>query len=96
MNALHGSCPAAALEVRQISDHEWRVGDRRKAEESPQKVLGYIQKRGATFEVFAMNARGPDPVFECWEAAIASFASRENEVQKGTVNGHSLVPVVGK
>ena len=45
------ACAAENLELLNLSDHEWRVGDRRCDERSPEKVLGYIEKSGSTFEV---------------------------------------------
>ena len=70
-----GPCPAAHIEVRQISDHEWRVGDGRVDEKSAEKILGFIQSRDNRFEVFSMNAPESDLIFERWDAALASFAA---------------------
>jgi hypothetical protein len=78
------SCPANDLEVRRISDHEWRVGDGRVDELSADKILGFIQQRGDTFEVFRMGARGSDLVFDAWSAALGAFASLDGEVRNGT------------
>ena len=50
-NHHHEPCTAEDLEVCDISDHEWRVADRRQDEQSPEKVLGYINHSGSTFEV---------------------------------------------
>ncbi len=70
---LYGPCPIEQLEVRKISDHEWRIGDGRRDEQSPEKVLGYIQERDGGFEVLTMGARGSDVLFADWDAAVASF-----------------------
>jgi hypothetical protein len=72
------------LEVRRISDHEWRVGDVRLDEVSADKILGFIQQRGETFEVFRMGSRGSDLIFDSWAPALSSFARLEGEVRNGT------------
>lgn len=75
--SIHYQDPCAMddLEVRNLSDHEWRVGDRRCHERSPAKVLGYIEKRGPVFEV--LNIREPRLllIFDRFQAAVASFAA---------------------
>ena len=74
-NQWHEPCAAADLEVCSLSDHEWRVGDRRRNERSPEKVLGYIEKRGPVFEVMNMEAPRRHLMFDRFESAVASFAS---------------------
>jgi len=74
-NQDHEPCAPEDLEVRQLSDHEWRVGDRRRDERSPEKVLGYIQKRGLSFEVMNIEAPRRHYLFDRLEAAVASFAA---------------------
>ena len=68
-------CPFENLEVRRLSDHEWRVGDNRCLERSPEKVLGYIEQSGSSFDV--LNVRAPDRHVICdrFETAVASFAA---------------------
>ena len=68
-------CAADDLEVRNLSDHEWRVGDRRCHERSPAKVLGYIEKCASTFEVLKLKEPQEVFIFDRFEAAVASFAS---------------------
>lgn len=70
-----GPCPAANIEVRQISDHEWRVGDGRADEMSADKILGFIQVRENNYEVFNIKAPGHDLIFDRWDAALASFVA---------------------
>jgi hypothetical protein len=70
-----GPCPAAHIEVRQISDHEWRVGDGRADEMSAEKVLGFIQSVENRFEVLNIKAPQRDLVFDRWDAALSSFVS---------------------
>jgi hypothetical protein len=82
---LYGPCPVDKLEVRKISDHEWRVGDGRRDEQSPEKVLGYIQEREGGFEVLNMSAMGRDEVFQRWDAALGSFAANSGEELGGTL-----------
>ena len=74
-NHDHEPCAPEDLEVRHLSDHEWRVGDRRRDERSPQKVLGYIQKRGLSFEVMNIEAPRRHYLFDRLDAAIASFTA---------------------
>ena len=86
VNHNHEPCAAEDLEVRPLSDHEWRVGDRRQDERSPEKVLGYIQRCGLTFEVLNIEAPHQDITFDCWESAVASFAARELQQLEFTLN----------
>lgn len=74
-NQSHEPCAVEDLEVRLLSDHEWRVGDRRRDEGSPQKVLGYIEQRGSAFDVLNMAAPHRHFMFDHLEAAVASFTS---------------------
>ena len=74
-NQSHEPCALRDLEIRSLSDHEWRVGDRRCYERSPEKVLGYIEKRGSAFEVMNIEAPRRHVVFDHFELAVASFAS---------------------
>lgn len=74
-NHSHEPRAVEDLEVRLLSDHEWRVGDRRRDERSPQKVLGYIEQRGLTFEVLNMEAPRRHSVFGRLESAVASFTT---------------------
>ncbi|MHB1172600.1 MAG: hypothetical protein ACYCZY_08915 [Lacisediminihabitans sp.] len=75
MNHSHEPCAAEDLEVRPLSDYEWRVGDRRQDEHSPKKVLGYIQQHGSTFEVLDIEVPRQDITFDRLESAVASFAA---------------------
>lgn len=68
----------ADLEIRQISDQVWRIGNSAHDEGSPDKILGVIQRCDDGFQVFAMESRGPDPVFDCWDTAVASFIANGN------------------
>ena len=74
-NQGHEPCATGDLEVHSLSDHEWRVSDRRRHERSPEKVLGYIEKRGAAFEVMNIEAPRRHTMFDHFESAVASFAS---------------------
>lgn len=42
-------CPVENLEIRRLSEYEWRVGDNRCPERSPEKVLGYIGQCGSSY-----------------------------------------------
>lgn len=66
-------CPAKVLEIRRISDREWRIGDGRVDEESPDKILGFIQHRAARYEVLDLAAPLTDAIFERWDDAVGSF-----------------------
>lgn len=83
-NNVRAKRSVADLEVRRISDHEWRVGDGRLDEVSADKILGFIQQRGDTFEVFRMGVRGSDLVFDAWSSALGAFARLDGEVRNGT------------
>jgi hypothetical protein len=52
-NQGHGPCATGDPEVRSMFSHEWHVSDRRCHERSPEKVLGYIEKRGSAFDPLA-------------------------------------------
>ena len=74
-NHVHEPCAMRDLEVRSLSDHEWRVSDRRCHERSPEKVLGYIEKRGSAFEVMNIDAPRRHVMYGRFDSAIASFAT---------------------
>ena len=74
----HEPCAAEDLELRVLSDHEWRVADRRQDEQSPDKVLGYINQSGSTFEVLNMEAPRRYLTFDQFQTAVASFAEASN------------------
>lgn len=71
----------ADIEVRRISENEWRVGDGRVEEQSPEKILGLIQRRGSVFEVMAMDAPRRDVSFDSWEAAVHYFVGSADVVR---------------
>ena len=83
MNNNHNHCPVEELQVSSISDHEWRVADGRLSNRSPGKVLGFIQRRGASFEVLDLGAPDRDLSFDTWMASVQFFA----EVPSGVLNG---------
>jgi hypothetical protein len=66
-------CPPQALEIRRISEREWRIGDGRVDEESPEKILGFIQYRATCYEVLDLSAPLSDAVFDRWDDALNSF-----------------------
>ena len=74
-NHYQDPCAVEDLEVRNLSDHEWRVGDRRCHERSPAKVLGYIEKCGSAFEVLNLKEPRRLFIFDRFEAAVASLAA---------------------
>ena len=69
----HDWCPRENLEIRPLSDHEWRVGDRRRDEKSADKVLGFIQKCDTGFEVLKLTAPDSKVTFDRLDAAVESF-----------------------
>lgn len=77
-NHHHEPCAAEDLEVCVLSDHEWRVADRRQDEQSPEKVLGYINHSGSTFEVLNIEAPRRHLTFGQFHTAVASFAVASN------------------
>jgi hypothetical protein len=74
-NCSHKPCTVEDLEVRVLSDHEWRVGDRRQDERSPEKVFGYIEQRGSDFEVLNIEAPRRHIMLDCLESVVASFTA---------------------
>lgn len=71
-------CPAESVEVRRLSDHEWRIGDSRHPEHSPEKVLGYIEMCGAFYEVLSVRAPHERVFCVSFESAVASFTTRSS------------------
>jgi hypothetical protein len=61
------------LEIRALSDHEWRVGDRERDEKSADKVLGFIQKCASGFEVLKLASPESKLTFDRLDAAVESF-----------------------
>jgi hypothetical protein len=83
MNSTHNHCPVEELQVSSISDHEWRVADGRLSDQSPGKVLGFIQRKGASFEVLDLGAPDRDIFFDTWMASVQFFG----EASSGVLNG---------
>ena len=75
LNPYQDPCAVEDLEVRNLSDHEWRVGDGRCHERSPAKVLGYIERCGSAFEVLNLKEPRRLFIFDRFEAAVASLAA---------------------
>ena len=69
----HDSCAMEDLEIRALSDHEWRVGDRGRDEKSADKVLGFIQKCATGFEVLKLASPETKMTFDRLDAAVESF-----------------------
>ena len=66
-------CARENLELRALSDHEWRVGDSRCDEKSADKVLGFIQKCGTGFEVLKLTSPDRKVTFDGLDEAVESF-----------------------
>ncbi|TFB66785.1 hypothetical protein [Cryobacterium sp. Hz9] len=77
-NNQHEPCAAADLELCILSDHEWRVADRRQDEQSPEKVLGYINQSGSLFEVLNIEAPRRHLTFNQFHSAVESFTATSN------------------
>jgi hypothetical protein len=75
MNVQHDPCPAEDLQISSISDREWRVADGRLSDQSPQKVLGFIQRHPSGFEVLDIISPDRDLFFTDWKAAVEFFAA---------------------
>ena len=69
----HDRCAMENLEIRALSDHEWRVGDRGRDEKSADKVLGFIQKCATGFEVLKLASPEAKVTFDRLDAAVESF-----------------------
>jgi len=59
------------------------VGDWRRDERSPEKVLGYIQQHGSSFEVLNIEAPRRHVTFDHVESAVASFTTLKDIVTAG-------------
>ncbi|MCU1477956.1 MAG: hypothetical protein JWQ64_2649 [Subtercola sp.] len=66
---------AADIRISIISDHEWRICDRRIPETNAESVLGYIEKTGEFFEVMRLTATRNLLYYADFENAIKSFSS---------------------
>jgi hypothetical protein len=75
-NSTPGRSSHPRLEVKALSDHEWRICDRALDRSDPRRVLGYIERRGTTYEVLALLP-GPKPCgrFGDWGSALDVIAA---------------------
>jgi hypothetical protein len=79
------------LEITAISDHEWRVCDERIDADDPRRVMGYIERRGTSYEVLALV---PQPrncgSFPRWGAALQ--AVHDSRSDSGSGMPHTAAP----
>ena len=66
---------AADIRISILSDHEWRICDRRIPDTNAECVLGYIEKTGPFFEVMKLVAPRNLLYFVDLEHAVESFSS---------------------
>lgn len=77
MIAKREPCALEDLQVSRISETEWRIADVRLSDQSPSKVLGFIQERAGSFEVLSLEAPDHDISFQEWTTALGFFARGE-------------------
>ena len=62
------------LEIRALSDHEWRVRDRSKSEGDANSVLGVIERVGEVFTVLTLSAPPVTQTFRTFVTAVDSIS----------------------
>ncbi|RFA21780.1 hypothetical protein [Subtercola boreus] len=72
---LSAAPQAADIRISILSDHEWRICDRRIPESNAECVLGYIEKTGSFFEVMKLQAPRNLLYYTDLEHAVESFSS---------------------
>ncbi|RFA08873.1 hypothetical protein B7R54_06260 [Subtercola boreus] len=66
---------AADIRISILSDHEWRICDRRIPDTNAESVLGYIEKTGSFYEVMKLSTPRNLFYFTDLEHAVESFSS---------------------
>ncbi|RFA14285.1 hypothetical protein B7R21_06785 [Subtercola boreus] len=66
---------AADIRISILSDHEWRICDRRVPDTNAESVLGYIEKTGVYFEVMKLSSPRNLFSFTDLEHAVESFST---------------------
>ncbi|RFA15909.1 hypothetical protein B7R22_05805 [Subtercola boreus] len=66
---------AADIRISILSDHEWRICDRRVPDTNAESVLGYIEKTGAYFEVMKLSSPRNLFYFTDLEHAVECFST---------------------
>jgi len=64
------------IEMRALSEHEWRVRDRSLPEHDATSLLGFIELRGTKFEVTRMGAPLARDRFDTLAAAVDSISRK--------------------
>lgn len=65
---------ARDLEIIRVAVGSWCIGDARREEDDPARVLGFVTETARGFEVLALTPAPRDcGVFERWGAAIAGL-----------------------
>ncbi|GGF40301.1 hypothetical protein [Subtercola lobariae] len=77
---------ASDIRISILSDHEWRICDRRIPETNAESVLGYIEKTGGFFEVMRLTATRNLLYYADFEHAVESFSSTVAPVAVGRVS----------
>ena len=66
---------AADIRISILSDHEWRICDRRVPDTNAESVLGYIEKTGDFYEVMKLASPRNLLYFTDLEHAVDSFSA---------------------
>ncbi|MCU1481577.1 MAG: hypothetical protein JWQ19_2363 [Subtercola sp.] len=76
---------AADIRISILSDHEWRICDRRIPENNAECVLGYIDKTAGLYEVMKLSSTRNLLYYSDLEQAISSFTSQVKPAAVGRV-----------
>lgn len=66
---------AADIRISILSDHEWRICDRRVPDTNAESVLGYVEKTGDFYEVMKLSSPRNLLYFTDLEHAVDCFSS---------------------
>ncbi|PPF76827.1 hypothetical protein C5B96_16230 [Subtercola sp. Z020] len=66
---------AADIRISILSDHEWRICDRRVPDTNAESVLGYVEKTGDFYEVMKLSSPRQLLYFTDLEHAVECFSS---------------------
>ena len=84
--SLNDSPNASDIRISILSDHEWRICDRRIPETNAESVLGYIEKTAGLFEVMRLTATRNLLYYADFEHAVQSFSAPVDPIAVGHVS----------
>ncbi|MEF2976565.1 hypothetical protein [Subtercola sp. YIM 133946] len=77
---------ASDIRISILSDHEWRICDRRIPETNAECVLGYVEKTGGFYEVMKLSSTRNLLYYADFEHAIQSFSETVPPIAVGNVS----------